>query len=122
MARNDTADIPIRASKVPSPGAAAFTLTINFDKDVIEIVDVLPGDAPFGGLVTSNIADGVVLISDLHVQEGKTGDFFLAEIRVKAIGSLGNFTNLSLTINAFKDPGANNIPVIAVDGRVEIFQ
>ena len=48
------ADIPITAFNIPGPGVAGFTLTIAADDSVIQVLDVLPGDAPFGGLLISH--------------------------------------------------------------------
>ena len=115
-----TADIPITALGVPSPGASGFTLNINFDSSIMELIDVLPGDAPFGGLLTVNSADGTVVISDAHgAAAGVIGDHLLARLRVRAIGAAGG-TDLSLTIVSFKDANAGNILAIAVDGRLEL--
>lgn len=115
-----TADIPITALGVPSPGANGFTLNINFDSSIMELIDVLPGDAPFGGLLTVNSADGTVVISDAHgAAAGVIGDHLLARLRVRAIGAAGG-TDLSLTIVSFKDANAGNILAIAVDGRLEL--
>ena len=77
-----TADIPITALGVPSPGASGFTLNINFDSSIMELIDVLPGDAPFGGLLTVNSADGTVVISDAHgAAAGVIGDHLLSHYR-----------------------------------------
>ena len=119
MTQGGTADIPITAFDVPNPGAAAFTLTITFDQRVIEVVDVLPGDAPFGGFLTVNTAEGVVAITDLHGRDGVTGDIVLARLRINAVATSGN-TNLSLTIVSFIYVNAANIVAKAVHGSVNI--
>ena len=115
-----TADIPIRAFNIPSPGAAGFDLTISGDGSIIRFVGAFPGDPPFGSFFNVNTADGFIAISDLHSQDpGLAGNFLLATIRIAAVAGAGS-TDLVLTIDDFPDPTGARINVRPVNGRVDL--
>ena len=121
-------DIPITAFGLPSPGLGAFTLVVSFDPvvelgpdeiQVVEVIDAFPGDPPFGGFFTKNIAGGLVAISDLHTgQTGPEGEHVLAILRLRTTGPPGTQT-LPIRIDALKDADNINIPAVGVAGQVE---
>ena len=117
-----TADVAITAKDIPSPGASGFTLKISFTTGDMQIIEVLPGDSPFGGFFNFTTGDGLVVMSDLQISldPGPTGTFRLATLKVKATGASGSSTDLVLTVESFIDPQSNDITVAAVNGKVDI--
>ncbi len=120
LAPGGTIEIPITAAAVSAPGAAAYTITIQFDGSVIQVNAILPGDATFGEPLTSNIGTDILKFSDLHVEDkGITGEFVLVILQISATGSSGS-SDLSITIDSFKDVNAQDIATTSVNGTISI--
>ena len=119
----ETDAIPVEVKNFPGPhGMGAYVLEVSFTPGVIEVLDVLGGDAPFDTVTAHNIDNdaGWVWFTSLHAaMPGPTGDFIIAHLMVRATGAPG--TDLTLTIHELVDFEGD--PVVAAtpeDGEVTV--
>jgi hypothetical protein len=119
-----TANISVTVYFVESAGTGAYALEVGFTPGVIEVLDVLSGDAPFDTVMAWNINNTAGWVKFATVQAtqipGPTGSFVIAYLPVKAIGEPGTETDLTLTKYELVDANGDPVEATPINGQVTI--
>jgi hypothetical protein len=100
----------IMINNVTNLGVADINLT--FDPSVVHVVSATNSEFDFLHAVIDN-STGVARIGGVDYGDGLSGNVRLAEITLKAVGSHGEISALSLSINELKEAGAIETPIPA---------
>jgi hypothetical protein len=119
-----TANISVTVHFVESAGTGAYALEVDFTPGVIEVLDVLSGDAPFDTVMARNIDNAAGWVKFATVQTtqipGPTGSFVIAYLSVQAIGEPGTETDLTLTKYELVDANGDPVEATPINGQVTI--
>jgi len=109
---NNSGNVAITVKEITSSGGlGAYDIKVTFNPSVIQIQDVLGGSSPFSSITAKNIDNtaGTVTFNNFIIAtQGPTGSITVAYINIKAIGSAGSSTAISITINSLVDAQMGN--------------
>jgi len=112
-APQNTSTVVVTVCDVTDLGAG--TLTVAYNPSVCTVTDVKAGDL---SILSKNISvPGLVILSAMDTQ-GHTGDVTFAKLILKAVGSSGDSTPLTLTVETMKTYGPPISDIPAADIRV----
>ena len=118
----DIAYVPITVSQLGDfpAGLKSYDLTVAFNKNVLTVLDVLGGDAPFDVAPTKTINNiaGTVQLSSSQTGIPITADTVVARLKVTA--ALTGTSALTPTVTSLKDLQAATIPSVAVNGTFTV--
>ena len=122
-----TALLDVTVSAITDPdGLCGYNVHFEFTPGIIEVQDVLTGDAPFGVPLTVNIDNVLGFVAIVGTQTGQipgpVGNTVVARIQVLATGNVGDATPLHWTVLDLSDCAAITMPATGVDGTFTIVQ
>lgn len=121
VAQGSVYDVEVVVSQVSDLDTAVFTLS--FDPSVVEFVEARVGRLMPNAEVASNVVSSGkvrVIVNQPLGASGVTGSGSIVALRLKAVGSPGSSTTLSLLDVSLADSNANPIAVTALGGSVRI--
>ena len=116
--------VPIMINDVTDPdGVGTVYINLTYDPSVVNVVSVSDANSDFS-MVVPNIGDGYTTIgaSYFGVAPGPTGDVYLVDVTLEAVGGPGDTTPLSITIVELLDAAPSQNPISATpdDGTFTI--
>ncbi|OFV67994.1 MAG: secreted protein containing Cellulosome anchoring protein, cohesin region domain protein [Candidatus Syntrophoarchaeum caldarius] len=94
-------------------------IILNFDPDVVQVLDVADGEFNFPLYRDINNSAGSIQYTALNFPTSLTGDVVFAQITFEAVGAIGDTSPLDLTVISLTD-GVDEITHRVVDGTFTI--
>ncbi len=98
-------------------GIGAYCIRVDFDPAMVDVTNVLPGDAPFNTLYSYNIKSNYVVIAGWHAQvPGPGGDVRLCGLEFTCLAE--GETTLVLTVETLADIDGEDIETAVANGTI----
>ncbi|MFB6285789.1 MAG: cohesin domain-containing protein [Candidatus Bipolaricaulia bacterium] len=119
VAAGETATVTLDVSGLSAP-LGAYNLTISFDASVVELTDV---SVSYGTALPEPQIDneaGTVRVQGIKPENAKSGDLQIAEMTFEAVGSSGQSTSLTPSVDELADSDGQPIEASVQSGSVTI--
>ncbi|MFC2073146.1 beta strand repeat-containing protein [Chloroflexota bacterium] len=120
-------DIPLDIKDFPDLGAGdglgSFGFIITWDPAIINVTSVTPATAPTGYTFVPGAIDNVVgeyVYGCFAISNFISGNLTVAYLEITAVGSAGETTSISVTVDGLTDVPGDPIPATPVNAPVEI--
>ncbi|MCS7366196.1 MAG: emp24/gp25L/p24 family protein [archaeon GB-1867-035] len=125
LTKGSTANIPVRVENIQSDGGlGAYDIEVSFNPSVVNVLDVVGGDSPFNTVTAKSIDNSAGKVRFNHfiaTTQGPTGSITIAYLKIKAVGSAGSSTALTITVHSLVDAKTGEeIPRTTQNGYVTI--
>ncbi|HLF90707.1 MAG TPA: hypothetical protein VI451_17305 [Anaerolineales bacterium] len=116
--------IPIQAGNLQSPGLGQAVIDVQYDPEVVEIVNCQPDpDGLFETETCQPDFDADDIFPDtvrftINSTSGESGNLMLAHLTFQAIGAPSQFSWINLLLSQLIEPGGKNIPAYVHNGMI----
>lgn len=115
---------PVIVAFNPESGLAGYSFSIEYDPSIVNIEQLLPGDAPFAGTPVSHIFEdeGRVNVVGFHgSRPGPRGRTLVLKLRLNGLAK--GSSPLKVTVRDLVDAVDNDSwPALVIDGRVRVVE